>query len=59
MRNTQSESLNAELNYTNSVYEYLIAIFDLERAIGDFTIFSTPEEIVKDMERLNKFMENN
>jgi outer membrane protein TolC len=39
----QNQSLNADLNAANAVYDFLIDYMGVERALGEFTIFM-PEE---------------
>ena len=40
----QNAALNAQSNALNSVYEFLTSILKAERAVGQFSLLSTPEE---------------
>lgn len=55
--NAQSEALATNLNSLNSAYEYLVSVFNMERATGRFSLFSSPEEITAYRSRMHSFME--
>lgn len=54
--NAQNDSVSAELTYMNSIYDYLTAIFDVERAIGYSMLLAAPEQRREFNNRINVFM---
>ena len=40
----QNEALGDRLNALNSEYEFLISVFNTDRAVGRFSVLGTPEE---------------
>ena len=53
----QNDALNAQLGALNSAYEYLLSVFNLERATGRYRLFSTPEQKLEYEKRLKSFMD--
>ncbi|MDY0362116.1 MAG: ABC transporter substrate binding protein [Desulforegulaceae bacterium] len=57
--NAQNESLSADLSHMNSVYDFLSAVFNLQRTIGRFSFFHSEQENIMFNEKMKKYIENN
>ncbi len=53
--NSQNAALTAKLNAANSVFNFLIDIFNIHRATGSFTYFESPSALEEWHQRLEKF----
>lgn len=54
----QNQYLVADQQAANAVYDFLIDIMTMQRSIGNFVLFATPEKLDGWMERLQQFMTN-
>lgn len=52
----QNQYLVADQQAANAVYDFLIDIMTMQRSIGNFIIFATPEKLDGWMERLHQHM---
>lgn len=57
--NAQNESLSADLSYMNSVYDFLSAVFNLQRTIGRFSFFHSEQENMMFNEKMKNYIETN
>jgi outer membrane protein TolC len=55
--NAQSESLNTKLGALTSAYDFLLSVFNLERATGWYKLFATPAENRNYTNKLKTHME--
>ena len=55
----QKMALSSKLNYSNSVYDYLINFIELESSIGQFHILSTEKEKAVYINKLKQFLIKN
>lgn len=51
----QNAALSAELNAANAVYDFLIDLMNVQRAVGKFDFFTTPEERMEWFRELEEF----
>jgi len=51
----QNAALSAELNAANAVYDFLIDLMNVQRAVGNFDFFTTPEERMEWFRELEEF----
>ncbi|MCP3871916.1 MAG: TolC family protein [Desulfobacteraceae bacterium] len=54
--NAQSDALNTKLMALTSAYDYLISVFNLERATGGYRIFSTEQEKFEYTNNMKSYM---
>ncbi|MDK1023097.1 MAG: TolC family protein [Gammaproteobacteria bacterium] len=47
--------LSSELSAANTVYDFILEYLRLQRAVGNFDIVSTPDQIVKARQRMDQF----
>ncbi|MEN8264420.1 MAG: ABC transporter substrate binding protein [Nitrospirota bacterium] len=52
---SQNTSLSADLTALNSVYDFMISVLETERAVGRFTLLTTPEEQEDYFRRLHEY----
>jgi outer membrane protein TolC len=57
--NAQNESLSADLSHMNSVYDFLSAVFNLQRTIGRFSFFHSEQENMMFNEKMKNYIETN
>jgi len=51
----QNAALSAELNAANAVYDFLIDLMNVQRAVGKFDFFTTPQERTEWFRELEEF----
>ena len=54
----QTNALLSERNVTNAIFDYLINLKRVERAFGQFEIFSTPDEQIEFARLLEEYIRN-
>ncbi len=54
----QNQYLVADHQAANAVYDFLIDIITMQRSIGNFVLFATPDKLDEWMKCLQQFMTN-